>query len=350
MMRAFHINLRRLCVVLVGIVFFVSGILKLMDPTGTALIVSEYLKFLHLGWLDGGSKAIGVALTLTETILGAAMLSGIWRRVMSYVVLIMVSAYTLLTVLLVIFNPEMDCGCFGEALHLTHLQSLVKNIVLLALTVIAYVPFRTGERPRTTKFVLFSLASLMSIVLCIHSLRNIPLVDFTEYSRGTELMGKWDMDEGEDAPALSFSDEYGQYMDSLAVDGSVLVVSVYEPERLGWKQWDRISTAITDALCAGLQPLLLTTGLDAVPTDLLDFVYFADYKELITLNRSNGGYTLIYDGTIINKWSNRHPQTMEQLSALEQNGHTETYVGRTIYGRITLQTILLLSVAALILI
>lgn len=351
MMRAFHINLRRLCVVAVGAVFFVSGILKVIDPVGTSLIVGEYLKFLHLGFLAPLAKATGVALALAEAILGAAMLSGIWRQAMSYIILTMVGGYTLLTLLLVIFNPAMDCGCFGEALHLTHVQSFVKNLVLLALTLVAYVPLRTGERPRTTKFVLFAVVSAISLGLCLYSLRNIPIVDFTDYAPGTELLGKWDagQDDASLAPALTFYDEYGESADALAVDGDVMVVSVYDPVKLGWKQWDKISTAVSDALCAGIQPLLLTTTLDAVPTDLVDYVYFADYKELITLNRSNGGYTLISDGLIIDKWPVRRVQSMEQLHNMEQRGLTESYVEHTVYGRIMLQALVLLAVAALLL-
>jgi len=350
MMRAFHINLRRICVILVGAVFFVAGALKLMDPVGTSLIVTEYLKFLHLNFLIPVAKAIGVALTLIETIAGAAMLAGIWRRLMSYVVLIMMGAYTLLTLALVIFNPEMDCGCFGEAIHLTHVQSFIKNLVLMALAIVAYVPFRTGERPRTLKFVAFSLASLMAICLCIYSLRNIPLVDFTEYAPSTELSGSWSVGEGSEAPVLSFADQWGQYADSLALDGNVLVVSAYDPQALGWKEWSTVSQAVTDALCAGLQPILLTPWLDGVPADLVDYVYFADYKELVTLNRSNGGYTLISDGMIVSKWPLRHPQSVEQLSELEQAGHMETCLTRTVYGRVRLQGILLVTVAVLLII
>ena len=41
-------KVRRLCAVIVGLVFFVAGILKLMDPVGSMLIVREYFSFLHL--------------------------------------------------------------------------------------------------------------------------------------------------------------------------------------------------------------------------------------------------------------------------------------------------------------
>lgn len=41
---------KRFCAKILGFVFFVSGILKLMDPTGTSLIIREYMNFFHMGF------------------------------------------------------------------------------------------------------------------------------------------------------------------------------------------------------------------------------------------------------------------------------------------------------------
>ena len=60
-MRKFHHSFRRFCALLIGLVFFLSGMLKLMDPVGTGLKVAEYLRFLHLGFLSPLGKASGVA-------------------------------------------------------------------------------------------------------------------------------------------------------------------------------------------------------------------------------------------------------------------------------------------------
>ena len=46
-----RIPLRRFAAGLIGIVFLASGLLKMADPVGTMLIVTEYLKFFHIGFL-----------------------------------------------------------------------------------------------------------------------------------------------------------------------------------------------------------------------------------------------------------------------------------------------------------
>ena len=59
-------TLRRFSAVLIGIVFFVSGILKFMDPVGTSLIVEAYLNFFKLGFLRPVSYFCGVAFAVAR--------------------------------------------------------------------------------------------------------------------------------------------------------------------------------------------------------------------------------------------------------------------------------------------
>ena len=69
-MKKAHHRLRRLCAVLIGLTFLFSGLFKLLDPVGTGLIVSEYFKFFHVGFLHGLSKPLGMGLALLESIPG----------------------------------------------------------------------------------------------------------------------------------------------------------------------------------------------------------------------------------------------------------------------------------------
>ena len=46
---------KRICAFLIGLVLFVAGLVKLMDPVGAGLVVEEYFKFLHL-WSLLGNK------------------------------------------------------------------------------------------------------------------------------------------------------------------------------------------------------------------------------------------------------------------------------------------------------
>ena len=133
-MRYFLFRMKRFCGFAMGFVFFISGVLKLMDPVGTGLVMKEYFQFLHIGFLEFIAKPAGSTFAMAETIVGAGLITGVWRRAVAVAALILQGFFTLLTLLLVIFNPEMACGCFGEAVHLTHGQTFAKNIVILILS------------------------------------------------------------------------------------------------------------------------------------------------------------------------------------------------------------------------
>ncbi len=351
-MHKFHHSFRRFCALLIGLVFFVSGMLKLMDPVGTGLKMAEYFKFLHLDFLLPAGKGFGVAFALLEALVGAALVSGIARKLAAIVVLALIAFFTGLTLVLYLVNPEMDCGCFGEAIHLTHLQSLMKNVVLLVLALIAFIPLSDGYEARKPKKWGFAVVSLLTLVFTVYSLRSLPLEDFTAFSYGSQILsgatGDDDLQE-ENLAVLSFSDVFGEYCDDLAGVGEVLAVSVYEPERLDSLQWARIATVVNDALVCGVRPLVLTPSADGVPMTLGECLYFADYKTLLTMNRSNGGATFLSDGLIEDKWTLKDLPTGEDLSALLSSEPVEAAASSSTHGRLAFQGMLLLCVALLIL-
>ncbi|MBR6863334.1 MAG: hypothetical protein IKM75_00590 [Bacteroidales bacterium] len=372
-MKKAHHRLRRFCAILIGLVFLASGLLKLLDPVGTGLIVSEYLKFFHMGFLQWAAKGFGMVLSLLEAITGAALVSGVYRRLTAAVTSFLILFFTIITLILWIANPVMDCGCFGEAIHLTHLQTLLKNVVLLVLAVIAFIPFQNFGVPRKRKKIAFALAALSLVFALCYNARHLPMIDFTEFAPGAELFASLDNDYQEmdgkvptfiyeragqrgsftldnlpdstwtfvavdtltrsglyktaSKPVLSFRDAEGNYQDELAVLGKVMVFSVYDPDDA---DWDRIRTQAGEAHAAGAAPLILTVPGEDAPLG----VYYADFKPLITLNRANGGATYFNDGELISKWSPRDVPEGEELSRVidrEPVGmSTDFIVGRRI--------------------
>ena len=372
-MKKAHHRIRRFCAVLIGLVFLASGLLKLLDPVGTGLIVSEYFKFFHLGFLQGTAKGFGMILSLLEAITGAALISGVFRRLTAAVTSFLIVFFTIVTVILWIANPDMDCGCFGEAVHLTHGQTLIKNLILVVLAVIAFVPFQNFGVPRKGKKVAFAIAALSLVFALWYNARHLPMIDFTEFAAGSELFASLDNDYQEmdgkvptfiyerdgqrgsftldnlpdstwtfvavdtltrsgmyktaTKPVLSFRDAEGEYQDELAVLGKVMVFSVYNPDKA---DWDRIRTQAAEARTAGATPLILTVPGENVPQD----VYYADFKPLITLNRANGGATYFNDGELISKWSPRDvPEGDDLKNLLDREpvgASTDFIVGRRI--------------------
>ena len=400
---------RRFCAFLVGVVFFMSGTLKLMDPVGSGLIMEEYFKFFHVGFLSFAAKSSGTLLAFIETMSGVALITGVWRRFTACVVSVFMAIFTLLTLLLLIFNPAMDCGCFGEAVHLTHAQSFLKNVVIDVLIFAAFWPFKSFGRNKRRKYVAFSLVSVAVVALMLYSLLYIPLIDFTDFKPGVRLAAAdvRSHAEGEDAyeavfiyekdgereaftldnlpdstwtyvstetrsrnasadelmPALSFSDASGEYHDELAAHKDVMIVSMFRPSDADAAKWCRTAAFVNDALDNGFFPLVIVSGtpesvladfseygLDAnISSTLFPVLYYADYKTLISLNRSNGGVTYFNRGYLVKKWSYSSMPDNADLAELASGDVTETFLVSDTAGSLTFQGFLLYSFAVMLL-
>ena len=337
-------TIRRICAILIGMLLLLAGLLKLMDPVGASLVASEYLNFLHLDFLSSASSVIGVGMALLESFLGAALITGVWPRMVAIASGILIGGFTVLTIILVIANPPMDCGCFGEAIHLTHKETLIKNLVLCALWVVAFIPFKSILNPQKIKYVSFAIAVLSVILFTIYSLISIPGMDFTSFKPGILLM-QAQKTPSEDAPLLSICDADGEYCDELLADGSWLVVSVFDREGLSETATKDIVDLCSAFSCSSVRPLvLLSDGSIKGPE-----CYTSDRRTLMTLNRSNGGATLISAGTVITKWPRRSYPAPEAVEAILEKDPAEAVVQENTPKRLKLQGFLLYLFAVVLL-
>lgn len=398
------LKFRRFCAFITGFVFFISGILKVLDPVGSGLVMGEYLEFLHLGFLGFASKGLGTAFALAETIMGAALITGVWRKSTGIAAMTLQAFFTLLTLALVIFNPQMDCGCFGEAIHLTHMETFIKNIILCILLATAFIPMKELGRPKKRKYAAFGVVAASVIAFSIYSLLYIPLVDFTEFRQTVSLQagsafqtaeedryeavfvyekdGKTQTFDLQHLPdttwtyvstetrlkeeyrdngvTLSFYNANGEYMDNLAADGNVMVISLYKPD-LKAARWKETADFMMAASEAGFTPLLLAAATPESMEEFLkdadsasratieDYLYFSDYKTLLTLNRSNGGAVWFSDGYLIRKWARRALPDEDQMRADINGDVTEAIIEKSTKGSLAFQGFLLYVFAVMLL-
>lgn len=388
-MKGFHIGVRRLCSILLGLVFFIAGMLKLMDPVGSGLVVEEYLKFLHLGGLSFAAKGLGVGMALVEALTGAALIAGIWRKQVAGITTILTLGFTALTLLLLVFKPDMECGCFGEAIHLTPLETFLKNIFLCILCAGAFLPIRDYGSTRKSKLVAFIIVAVTVGLFTLQSLLSIPLMDFTEFAPGVSLVGNGDgepaggsdtkaeyyviyekngqegaftldrlpdstwtfvrvenietsiPDYESSVPVFYISDAEGNYRNELLTEGRVMVLSIYDVP--GFKDTEKAERFLRDAEAAGFTSLVVARE----PVEGLES-YQSDYKKIITFNRSNGGATYLENGEIICKWPLSRLPDADELAKAAALNPMEQLVGRSSHRRIAFQGVVLYSLAILL--
>ncbi|MDR2791891.1 MAG: DoxX family protein [Tannerellaceae bacterium] len=177
---------------LLGIVLLFSGFVKAVDPVGGGIKVAEYLAAFRFGGSETSeilSLLLGGALCTGEFILGGCLLFGVCRRLSAWAALAFMSVMTLVTLYLVIANPVTDCGCFGDAIHLTNGQTFGKNIVLTVMAVALCLRNADGYRifapRRQPAFII--LLSLSVILFTVRNYRHLPPIDFRPFKVGADL-------------------------------------------------------------------------------------------------------------------------------------------------------------------
>ncbi len=352
-------QLRTISRIIAGLVFIFSGISKGIDPLGSMYKFNDYFTAFGFNSIDELSFFLGIVLCGTEFLIGFAILTGIRIREASWGLLIFMAGFTPLTLYLSIANPVEDCGCFGDAIHLTNWQTFFKNIFISFFVLIVFLErkkYRIIASLKTEWFTLL-LTGIVFILFVFYNFKYLPVVDFRPYKTGTNIMEDMiipdnaPVDEYEisliymkDGKKKEFTIENYPSDDTSWVftdQKSTLISRGYKPPIYDFSLVDpygmdltalilnepgitilMISTKLSDAslnnleqgfeigfecLAAGINFYVVTSS---SPDDIINYengltFLSADETTLKTIVRANPGYLLLKEGVIVKKWAAR---------------------------------------------
>ena len=358
--------------IIAGTVFIFSGTVKAIDPLGSSYKFHDYFQAFGLDFLQPLTIPLAVLLCLAEFITGFAVITGIRYREGITGMFLLILFFTPLTFILALTNPVSDCGCFGDALHLTNWQTFGKNILLFIFIILLFI----SRKKVTEKFsflkgwLITGIAASMFIFFTLFNIRFLPVIDFLPYKTGNNIPELMKIPEG--APANKFNTTFIYEKNGIRKEftlenypaddstwkfidqKSVLVSTGYKPPIHDFSIVNSQGHDITDAvlsnraatlimvsrkfnmadperldagfklgeecLKAGIDFLILTSsGKDEIlryNTDLS--ICQTDETTLKTMIRSNPGYVLIRNGTIKGKWSwARIPSSAEIIKKIK---------------------------------
>lgn len=186
--------------IIVGILFIISGLIKLNDPLGFSYKLTEYFSepVFNMPFLVPFSLALALFLVILEVVLGVMLLIGYRPKFTIWSLLLLIVMFTFLTFYSAYFNVVKDCGCFGDALHLTPWQSFTKDVILLFFILILF--FNKKLIKPLFRNSIQNLVTLTSIVLCAFMgywvLNHLPLKDFRPYKVGNNIQKGMEIPEG----------------------------------------------------------------------------------------------------------------------------------------------------------
>ena len=174
----------------VGGVFIFSGFTKAVDPWGTCYKITDYLNAMGLESWTSTALIIAVALAALEFVLGMCLALGTYRRSSPIIALLLLLVMTPLTLWLAVTNAVPDCGCFGDALHLSNWATFGKNLLLL-LGSIYLLLFNTSLRGvygPAVHWVVSALSFALVMGIAYYGYFYQPLIDYRPYPVGTQLL------------------------------------------------------------------------------------------------------------------------------------------------------------------
>ena len=362
---------------LIGVVFIFSGIVKAIDPVGGAIKIGDYLMAFGFTWLSSFELLLTFCLSAAEFTLGVCMLLGVYRRYSSFFVLVFMLFMTPLTLYLALFNPVSDCGCFGDAIKLTNIQSLIKNIILLACAAaVVWKPLSMVRFiSKSTQWIVINYTILFILLSSGYSLYYLPQFDFRPYYIGANIREGMTIPKGAKQPKFdtsfileknggrkefsldNYPDSTWKFIDSKTIqisEGYIPPIHDFSIEDkntgeditkkiLDYKgytflliaphleQADDSNFGNIDQIYEYAQqqnvPFYCLTASNDKPIKRWIDITGAEYPfcttdetTLKTITRSNPGLLLIKDGRIINKWShNDLPSEETQNKPLEQD-------------------------------
>lgn len=342
--------------IIVGIVFIFSSFVKGIDPLGTVYRMEDYFIAFNLPVFIPLSLYLAIFLCVIEFVLGISLFFNLWIRKLVWLLIPMMVFFTVLTFFDAFYNLVPDCGCFGDALKLTNLQTFLKNVVLMAFVIPIFVwrkKYKSIFKPWLDVAVLL-VATFSFTLMSVHSYRHLPMIDFMGWKVGNKINQKatkpvifyvtyknkrtgeekeyispnypWNdstwlsewifksqrvVDPNQDQGlVLRVEDEHGGDFTSSILDNPdyQFILVAYDLGKTNAEGFHKILPFYKKAVMDGYSFICLTNSL---PEEIRKFrlangtafdFYMADDVVLKTMIRSNPGLILLKDGIVIAKW------------------------------------------------
>jgi uncharacterized membrane protein YphA (DoxX/SURF4 family) len=181
--------------------FLFSGFTKAVDPVAWGIKMDEYFVSFGMSFMHPYSFYIGFIPTIAEFLLGFMLLFRIRVKWTAIGYLLFMTFFFFLTLWLAIaehlevnygynFGVVRDCGCFGQAVEMSNLQTFLKNVVIMIPTIIIFVKRNKIPDIKLTIFgqwILASLGALIAFGFELYCVFNLPVIDYTNWKKGNNV-------------------------------------------------------------------------------------------------------------------------------------------------------------------
>ncbi len=351
--------------IVVGGLFIFSGLVKANDPFGLSYKMDEFFEVWQWHGVRSYSLILSVLMIGFEIIAGVALLLGYAQRFFAPLLLALITFFTFLTAYVLFSGKIKECGCFGDCIKISNVETFWKDVALLVMAIVLFI-FRKRIRPLAGPpfgTVVLILTVFFAFGIQVWAIEHLPYYDCLPYKRGVNLYKgtqpppgatpdvyetvlvyakngaqkeftqenfPWEdstwtfvdsrsklVKQGNALPAIKdfglYDEEGNNHTEEvLKTPGYVFLWFIRNTHMARTDKLDQLRTLATQARAAGIPVYALSSASkeeaaayrQANNLGVFDWLT-VDVTASKTAMRSNPGLMLLKDGVVVNKWSYR---------------------------------------------
>ncbi|HPE40199.1 MAG TPA: hypothetical protein PLI77_03825 [Bacteroidales bacterium] len=187
--------------VALALLFLFSGFTKAVDPVAWGIKMEEYFTSFGMDFMHPLSFYIGFIPTIAELLLGFMLLLRIRVNITTIGYLLFMTFFFLLTLWLAIaehlevkyglqLGVVKDCGCFGQAVEMSNMETFLKNVLIMIPTLIIFFKRKSIPDIKLTilgQWILVAVGALIALGFEIYCVVNLPPIDYTNWKVGNNV-------------------------------------------------------------------------------------------------------------------------------------------------------------------
>lgn len=187
--------------ILLGCLFIFSSFTKAIDPVGFGVTMNDYFLSFHMGFLHPLALFAAVVAIMCEFVLGCMLLFRVKVQWAAWGYLLFMTFFFFLTMWLAIaeqlelkgihyFGVVKDCGCFGDVIEMSNMQTFLKNVVIIIPTLIFFFNRKKVKDCRLTElgqWLCVAIFAAISVCFQLYVIRHLPFIGKSDWNKGKDV-------------------------------------------------------------------------------------------------------------------------------------------------------------------
>ena len=186
--------------ILLGCLFIFSSFTKAIDPVGFGVTMNDYFVSFHMGFLHPLALFAAVVAIMCEFVLGCMLLFRVKVQWAAWGYLLFMTFF-FLTMWLAIaeqlelkgihyFGVVKDCGCFGDVIEMSNMQTFLKNVVIIIPTLVFFFNRKKVKDCRLTElgqWLCVAIFAAISVCFQLYVIRHLPFIGKSDWNKGKDV-------------------------------------------------------------------------------------------------------------------------------------------------------------------